>query len=89
MERFPRVILLGAPFGALSFVMNFSIRAEGRPHFAMATQVLGALFVWGLEWGVAGAAWGTILSQMISLLWVSSFYSIRTGELDKYDMLSL
>ena len=88
-REYMRVILLGAPFGTLSFVMNFSIRAEGRPHFAMATQVLGALsnialdalFVWGLEWGVAGAAWGTILSQMISLLWVSSFYWRRLGHL--------
>ena len=88
-REYMRVILLGAPFGTLSFVMNFSIRAEGRPLFAMATQVLGAvsnivmdaLFVWGLDWGVAGAAWGTVLSQMVSLLWVASFYWRRLGAL--------
>ena len=86
-REYLRIILLGAPFGTLSFVMNFCIRAEGRPRFAMATQVLGALsnvaldalFVWRLGWGVAGAAWGTIISQMISLLWVSSFYWRRAG----------
>ena len=88
-REYLRIILLGAPFGMLSFVMNFAIRAEGRPNFAMATQVLGAvanivldaLFVWGLKWGVAGAAWGTALAQLTSLLWVASFYWRRLGHL--------
>ena len=88
-REYLRIILLGAPFGMLSFVMNFAIRAEGRPNFAMATQVLGAvanivldaLFVWGLKWGVAGAAWGTTLAQLTSLLWVASFYWRRLGHL--------
>ena len=45
----------------------------------LCTQVAG-------HWGrrrrhnpIAGAAWGTILSQMLSVLWVSSFYWRRRG----------
>ncbi len=81
-REYMRIILMGVPVGMLAFVLNFCVQAEGRPLFAMGTQVVGAvsnifldaLFIWGWGWGIAGAAWGTILSQMMSLLWVSSFY---------------
>ena len=73
--------------GADEKAMNFCVQAEGQPLFAMGTQIVGAvsntildaLFIWGWGWGIAGAAWGTILSQMLSVLWVSSFYWRRRG----------
>lgn len=88
--RYLEIILLGVPFGTLSFVLNFAIRAEGRPNFAMATQIIGAganiildaLLVWGLRRGVAGAAWGTVISQVISMMWVLSFYIKKKGYLN-------
>ena len=79
-REYMRIILMGVPAAILSFAMNFCVQAEGQPLFAMGTQVVGAvsntildaLFIWGWGWGIAGAAWGTILSQMLSVLWVSS-----------------
>ena len=52
-----KIILIGVPFGMVAFVANFCVRAEGRPAFAMGTQIVGALanilldvlFIWG--WG--------------------------------------
>ena len=86
-REYMRIILMAVPVGMLAFALNFCVRAEGRPLFAMGTQVVGAvsnilldaLFIWGWGWGVAGAAWGTIISQMVSLLWVSSFYGQGRG----------
>lgn len=86
-REYMRIILMAVPVGMLSFVLKFCIQAEGRPLFAMGTQVVGAvsnilmdaLFIWAWGWGIAGAAWGTILSQMVSLIWVSSFYGMHRG----------
>lgn len=55
---------------------------RGIPNFAMFTQILGAvcniildaIFIGCLDMGIAGAAWGTIISQFISMIWVLSFY---------------
>ncbi|MDR2136969.1 MAG: MATE family efflux transporter, partial [Synergistaceae bacterium] len=84
-----RIILWGVPFANAAFTLNFCIRAEGRPAFAMGTQIVGAfsniildaLFIVGMDMGVAGAAWGTIISQGISAAWVLSFYLRRLGVL--------
>ena len=88
-KEYLSIILWGVPFSMVSFSMNFCIRAEGRPAFAMGSQVIGALsnvvldalFIVGMDMGVAGAAWGTIFSQMISAAWVASFYVRRQGVL--------
>ncbi|MDR3265097.1 MAG: MATE family efflux transporter [Synergistaceae bacterium] len=88
-REYMRIILWGVPFSVLAFTLNFCIRAEGRPAFAMGTQILGAfgnivldaLFIGGLRMGIAGAAWGTIISQALAALWASSFYFRRRGVL--------
>jgi putative MATE family efflux protein len=88
-REYLRIILWGIPFANIAFTLNFCIRAEGRPTFAMGTQMVGAfcniildaLFIVGMDMGVAGAAWGTIISQGISAAWVLSFYLRRLGVL--------
>ncbi|MDR2174478.1 MAG: MATE family efflux transporter [Synergistaceae bacterium] len=86
-REYLRIILLGIPLANMAFTLNFCVRAEGRPTFAMGTQILGALsnivfdalfIVWG-GMGIAGAAWGTIISQGLSALWIASFYVRRAG----------
>jgi putative MATE family efflux protein len=86
-REYLRIILLGIPFANMAFTLNFCVRAEGRPAFAMGTQILGALsnivfdalfIVWG-GMGIAGAALGTIVSQCLSALWILSFYIRRSG----------
>lgn len=77
-----RIILYGGVFSGISFGMNHMIRAEGNPRFAMSTMLLGGilntildpLFIFVFKWGIAGAAWATILSQAVSAAWVVSYY---------------
>ena len=42
-REYMRIILMGVPAAMLSFAMNFCVQAEGRPLFAMGTQVIGAI----------------------------------------------
>jgi putative MATE family efflux protein len=88
-REYLKIILWGIPFSAVAFTLNFCIRAEGRPAFAMGTQMLGAfsnivldaVFIIYLDMGIAGAAWGTIISQGAAAVWVLSFYFRRLGVL--------
>lgn len=76
-----RIYLLGTPFAMLSTGLNGYINAQGFPRIGMMTTVLGAvlnlvldpLFIFALDMGVGGAALATVLSQMISCLWVLRF----------------
>ncbi len=62
--------------------MNHFIRSSGRPKTAMATQLLGAfinlvlgpIFIFGLHWGIRGAAAATVCGQIVSFVWVFCFF---------------
>ena len=82
-EAYMRVILLGTFFHEVSFGMNNLIRSEGNPRAAMYTMLIGAglnllldpLFLFGFRWGIAGAAWATILAQAVSATWVLWYFT--------------
>ena len=65
---FPLYLLLNA--------MNSMIRADGSPTFAMIAMLVGAitnialdpLFIYVFHWGIAGAAWATVIGQTLSFL---------------------
>ena len=69
-----RIILLGAPYMAASFVLNNQLRFQGSAAYGMVGIAAGAvlnvgldpLLIFGLNMGVAGAALATILSQLAS-----------------------
>ncbi|MBQ3554563.1 MAG: MATE family efflux transporter [Clostridia bacterium] len=71
-----QIILVGAPFMMVSFVLNNQLRFQGSAVYAMAGIVCGAvlnivldpIFIFGFGMGVSGAALATILSQMVSFL---------------------
>ena len=56
--------------------MNPVIRADGSPKFAMASTVAGAvlniildpIFIFGLRWGMMGAAVATVIGQVVTAL---------------------
>ncbi|MCR4771224.1 MAG: polysaccharide biosynthesis C-terminal domain-containing protein, partial [Oscillospiraceae bacterium] len=67
-------ITLGIPFYMFGQAMNPIIRSDGSPKYAMASTLAGALFnvifdpilIYGLRWGMMGAAVATILGQIIT-----------------------
>ena len=75
------VYLLGTVFNMFSTGMNFFINAQGFPKIGMMTTVIGGIlnlildpvFIFLLGMGVRGAAVATVISQIISALWVFRF----------------
>ncbi|HYE11315.1 MAG TPA: MATE family efflux transporter, partial [Patescibacteria group bacterium] len=72
------IILWGTVAQSIGFGMNNFIRAEGNPGTAMFTMLIGAIlntildpiFIFGFGWGIKGAAIATVLSQVVSAVWV-------------------
>lgn len=64
----------GIPFYMFGQVMNPVIRSDGSPRFAMAATLAGAavnivldpIFIFGLQWGMMGAAVATVLGQILT-----------------------
>ncbi len=79
------IILCFFPAFMLMNMMNAVIRADGSPAVSMASMSLGAIlniildpvFIFVLNWGIAGAAWATVIGQTVSFL-VSVLYFFRT-----------
>jgi putative MATE family efflux protein len=80
--EYMRVIFSGAVFQIVSMGMNHFIRADGSPKIAMLTMFLGAgtnivldpIFIYGFNMGMTGAALATILAQLLSSIWVLSYF---------------
>ncbi|MDR1672164.1 MAG: MATE family efflux transporter [Bacteroidales bacterium] len=72
---FMHIILLGNVVTHMYLGLNAIIRSAGNPHMAMYTTLLSVgvncllapLFIFGFEWGIKGAAWATVIAQIISL----------------------
>ncbi len=88
-RQYAGITLIGMPFLILTNGMSNLIRADGKPKYSMVCIVAGAIlntildpvFLFLLDWGIAGAALATILGQFLSFflamryLW--RFQSIR------------
>ena len=86
MARIYFVIIMAAmPFNMLMNTMNGVIRADGSPAYSMASLLVGAIlniildpiFIFVFKWGIEGAAYATILGQIVSFL-ISTAYFFRS-----------
>ena len=85
-EAYMQVILLGAPFLTSSLTLNNQMRLQGNANFAMYGIVTGAIlnvlldpfFIFTCGLGVSGAAWATVVGQVVSF--VILFFMARKGE---------
>ena len=75
---FMQVILLGTPVSYMMIGLNNVMRATGYPKKAMLSSmlsvgcnlVLAPIFIFVFDWGIRGAAFATLLSQSVALVWV-------------------
>ena len=79
-------IILGFfPLYMLMNMMNAVVRADGSPAWSMASMLAGAIvnivldpvFIFACHWGMAGAAWATVIGQTVSFV-ISLIYFFRT-----------
>ncbi len=77
------IVLFGTFFTIPGFSMNNMIRSEGNARVAMVSMLISAganivldyLFIVVFQWGVKGAAWATVISMFILLLWVLLYFT--------------
>ncbi|MBO5093512.1 MAG: MATE family efflux transporter [Lachnospiraceae bacterium] len=82
-KAYTQITAIGFPFMILTSGGGHLVRADGRPKISMICNlsgaiintILDALFVFGFHWGIAGAAYATIIGQIFSgglILWYLS-----------------
>ncbi|MDE6781611.1 MAG: MATE family efflux transporter [Ruminococcus sp.] len=73
-SEYVRITAIGFPFLVFTTGGGHLVRADGSPKTAMICNVVGAvvntildaLFVMHFRWGMAGAAWATVIGQVVS-----------------------
>ncbi len=87
--EYSRITAYGIPFFLFSTGFNPLVRSDGRATFSMMAIIAGAvlntvldpIFIFVFQMGIAGAAWATVLSQMISALllfaYIPKFRSVK------------
>ncbi|MGN0852802.1 MAG: MATE family efflux transporter [Kiritimatiellia bacterium] len=81
------IVLPPQVFLHLAFGLSGMMRAEGAVHSSMMCMVVGfvlnmvldPLLIFGLDMGIAGAAWATNASMFCSCLWAIRHYARRTS----------
>lgn len=71
---YTRICALGFPFLILSSGGGHLVRADGSPKITMLINIVGAvtntvldaLFVFVFRWGMKGAAWATVIGQVVA-----------------------
>ena len=79
--EYSQITAYGIPFFLFSTGFNPLVRSDGRATFSMMAIIVGAvlntvldpIFIFVFQMGIAGAAWATVLSQMISALLLFSY----------------
>ena len=79
-----KIILLFIPVYMMANVMNPIIRADGSPIGSMIATLVGAItniildpiFIFVFDMGIEGAAWATIIGQVLSLI-ISIVYFVK------------
>lgn len=72
----------GMPFYILTIGSNHMVRADGSPTYSMISMVTGALvntildplFIFQFHMGIAGAAWATVIGQVLSAVMVFCYW---------------
>ena len=67
-------------------MMNAVVRADGAPGWSMASMLAGAviniildpLFIYAFHWGMAGAAWATVIGQTVSFIISVLYFVLKT-----------
>lgn len=83
-REYMQIIVPASIISAINFGFNNIMRASGFPRKAMYTMLIGsvanilldALFILVFKWGIQGAALATVISYIISSVWVMNHFRL-------------
>ncbi|MBQ4061396.1 MAG: MATE family efflux transporter [Christensenellaceae bacterium] len=78
---YSRIIVFGLPFMICGTTLNNIIRADQSPLYSMMSMLIGAvlntvldpIFIYVFDWGIAGAAYATIIGQIVSFFFSAAY----------------
>ena len=81
-EQYAGITSWGIPFLIFSTGTNPIVRADRSPRYSMTAVIIGAvlniildpLFIFSFGWGIAGAAWATVISQVVSAVILGAYF---------------
>ncbi|TCO79802.1 MATE family efflux transporter [Marinisporobacter balticus] len=81
-KEYMRIIAYGILLNSFAMSTNNYVRAEGNAKVAMISMIVGAginivldaIFIFGFDMGVKGAALATVISQICSAIWLLYYY---------------
>lgn len=81
-SEYMTVLMPGLLLTNIAYGMNNIMRSSGYPQRAMFTMLIGAavnvcldpLFIYVFEWGIAGAAWATVIAMAVSATFVMQHF---------------
>lgn len=87
-REFMQIILLGNINTHILFGLNSIMRSSGYPVKAMVSVlltvvcnvILAPIFLFVLHWGIRGAAFATVISQTIGMIWVLAHFCSRKSQ---------
>lgn len=88
-REYMSILLWGNVFTHLYMGMNNVLRAAGYPKRSMLIMIIAVasnafmdwLFIYGFGWGIAGAAWATVLAQILATALELAHFSSKKHEL--------
>ncbi len=88
-SEYMSIYAIGTLFVQMTLGMNTFITAQGFTSVSMISVIIGAvcnivldpIFIFGFDMGVRGAALATIISQLLSCVWIISFLCGRKTQL--------
>lgn len=94
--EYGRIIVAGFPVAMVNYALAGVIRADGRPKESMIGMLIGCaaniildyLFVMVIPWGIAGAAWATVIGQLLNAIYyIYLLFGFQSVKLTKKDFV--
>lgn len=91
-----RIIVAGFPVSMINYGLAGVIRADGRPKESMIGMLIGCFanivldyfFVMVFAWGIAGAAWATIIGQLFNAIYyIYLLFGFKSVKISKKDFV--
>ena len=81
-KEYLKLVLFSHLFSHLAFGLSAAVRSEGGAVKSMMSMIVGfglnlvldPIFIFGFNFGIAGAAWATNIAMFCSCLWAAKYY---------------
>jgi putative MATE family efflux protein len=79
-------LVIGTVVIIANYALGITLRAEGAATYAMIGMILGSvtniildpIMIFTCHWGIAGAAWATVIGNLVGLLWYLWCYARKS-----------